>query len=93
MLHTEFRYYYDNYRRFLKEHADKFIVIKGKKVIGIYDSHPESYQETIKKEELGTFLIQHVLHKHENDKSSSVSRNSFFDRFYRHKKSGNQAAL
>ena len=61
MLHTEFKYYRDNHEKLLKKFANKFIVIKGKKVIGVYDSHLEAYQESVKTEELGTFLIQHCL--------------------------------
>ena len=61
MLNTEFKYYHDNHRELFKKYPDKFIVIKGKKVIGVYGSHSEAYRESVKTEELGTFLIQHCL--------------------------------
>ena len=61
MLDTEFKYYSGNRHRLISNYTDKFVVIKGKKVIGIYDSHAEAYSETIKNEELGTFLIKHIL--------------------------------
>ena len=61
MLDTEFKYYSGNRHRLISNYGDKFVVIKGKKVIGIYNSHSEAYSETIKNEELGTFLIKHIL--------------------------------
>ncbi|MEY3416035.1 MAG: hypothetical protein RL060_146 [Bacteroidota bacterium] len=61
MLDIEFKFYLDNQAKLVEKYNDKFIVIKGTKVIGIYDSHSEAYNESLKKEKLGTFLIQHCL--------------------------------
>ena len=61
MLHTEFKYYRDHHEKLLKKFANKFIVIKREKIIGVYNSHPEAYKESVKTEELETFLIQHCL--------------------------------
>ena len=63
MLHVEFKYYRDNHHKLVDKYEHKFLVIKGKKILGVYDSHAEAYDETIKKEELGTFLIQHCVAK------------------------------
>lgn len=62
MLATEFKYYRANYRRLQEKYSNKYIVIKGKKVMGIYNSHSEAYSETIQNEVLGTFLIQKILY-------------------------------
>lgn len=61
MLEKEFKYYLSHQKDLVEKHKGKFIVLKNEKVIGVYDSHSEAYSETIKNEELGTFLIQHCL--------------------------------
>lgn len=61
MLDKEFKYYLKNQDELVKKYGGKFIVLKDKKVIGVYSSHSEAYNETVKNEELGTFLIQHCL--------------------------------
>lgn len=61
MLEKEFEYYLENQNKLVLDYNGKFIVIKNQKVIGVYASHSEAYNETLKKETLGTFLIQHCL--------------------------------
>lgn len=61
MIKKEFKYYLKNQTDLVKKYNGKFIVLKNEKVIGVYDSHSEAYNETIKKEKLGTFLIQHCF--------------------------------
>lgn len=61
MLKDEFKYYIDNQADFVEKYNGKFIVLKNQKVIGIYESHLEAYNETLKTEEIGTFLIQHCI--------------------------------
>lgn len=61
MLEKEFKYYLDNQTQLVEAYRNKFIVIKNNEVIGVYDSHNDAYVNTLKKEELGTFLIQHCL--------------------------------
>lgn len=58
MLEKEFKFYLDNQEKLVREYNGKHIVIKDDAVIGAYDSNSEAYFETIKKHELGTFLIQ-----------------------------------
>jgi hypothetical protein len=61
MLEKEFQYYLDNQKDLVEKYNEKFIVIKDNMVIGVYDSHSEAYNTTLKSHELGTFLIQHCL--------------------------------
>lgn len=61
MIEKEFKYYLKHQSDLVKKYNGKFIVLKNEKVIGVYNSHSEAYNETVKKEELGTFLIQHCL--------------------------------
>jgi hypothetical protein len=59
MLEHEFQYYLDHQLELVEKYSGKFIVIKNKRVIGNYNSHGEAYNEALKTEKLGTFLIQH----------------------------------
>ena len=59
MLETELSYYANHRKRLIKKHYNKFIVIKGRKVIASYDTHAIAYAESIKTMSIGTFLIQH----------------------------------
>lgn len=61
MLENEFKYYIKHQAELVKKYNGKFIVLKDEKIIGVYNSHSEAYNETVMKEELGTFLIQHCL--------------------------------
>ena len=61
MLEKEFKYYLEHQSELVEKHDGKFIVVKNENIIGIYDSHSDAYNETIKNEELGTFLIQQCL--------------------------------
>lgn len=61
MLENEFKYYLKNQQILVDKYNGQFIVIKNQNVIGVYSSHSKAYSETIKNEELGTFLIQHCL--------------------------------
>ena len=58
MCDKNYEYFSDNFQVLFEKHADKFLVIKDQNVIGVYDSFDEAYSETVKKEKLGTFLIQ-----------------------------------
>ena len=63
-LDVEFKFYQENKENFLSKHEGKFIVIKEKKVIGVYEDRMKAIEETKKTHELGTFLVQEVV---END--------------------------
>ncbi|MFA5229355.1 MAG: hypothetical protein WC446_06360 [Candidatus Paceibacterota bacterium] len=58
MLDAEYKYYIDHQQDLLKLYRGRFIVIKGEKIVGDYDSQAAAYLDSIKKYELGTFLIQ-----------------------------------
>lgn len=58
MLEKEFQYYLDNQEKLIQEYNGKFLVIKGNKVIGVFDSEEQAYFETEKIHKEGTFLIQ-----------------------------------
>jgi len=61
MLEKEFKYFVDHQSDLVEKYNNKFIVIKDQAVIGSYDSHADAYNETLKTEKLGTFLIQLLI--------------------------------
>lgn len=71
-------FFIENFEILLKEHRDKFIVIKNQAVIASYETFDEAYAETIKTEELGSFIIQYcVPEAMEPDMSRAWSRITF----------------
>ena len=58
MLRDEFLYYLDNQAKIAEVHEGKVLVIKDKKIVGVYDSETAALKESVKKFELGSFLIQ-----------------------------------
>lgn len=58
-MRNQYQFYLDNRVVLLKKHLNKFLVIKGKKVIASYDTHDIAQVEGIKCFPDGGFLIQH----------------------------------
>ncbi|MEO8664635.1 MAG: hypothetical protein ABI462_03985, partial [Ignavibacteria bacterium] len=61
MLEKEFKYYIKNQEELVKKYKGRFLVIKDEKVVGDYIDKVTAYNESVKKYELGTFLIQQCL--------------------------------
>ena len=59
-LKQEFEYYLEHQKEMVEQYDGKFIVIKDKTVIGVYDQELEAIKETTKEHELGTFLVQKI---------------------------------
>ncbi len=57
-LKDEFQFYIDHQDDLVKKHGGKFIVIKEKQVIGVFDNEMEAVREVSKQHILGTFLVQ-----------------------------------
>ena len=73
-LEKEFKYYIENRDDLAKKYNDKYVVIKDRKVIGVYDSEITAIQETSKNESLGTFLVQECTLDNEYFKQTYHSR-------------------
>lgn len=60
MLEKEFKYFKDNNDALFKIYPNRYLVIKGQKVVGNYLSFEEALEAAINshKFELGTFLVQ-----------------------------------
>jgi hypothetical protein len=57
-LEVEFRYYLEHQDELVKKYDGRFVVIKDKQVIGVFDSELEAIEKTSEKHDLGTFLVQ-----------------------------------
>jgi hypothetical protein len=58
---TDYKYFKDNLAKFYKEYGHSYIVIKERKVIGVFDEFDEALHEMPKTEEPGTFIIQECV--------------------------------
>jgi len=58
MLDKEFQYYLDNQNSLVREYDGRYIVIVGEKVVGGYDDYSQALSNSLKKYEMGTFLVQ-----------------------------------
>lgn len=74
MLKEEFEYYLANQEEFVKQYEGKFLVIKDRKIVGVYNSEIEAYTDSVEKYELGTFLIQECQPGSENYTQTFRSR-------------------
>lgn len=78
MLKNEFEYYLQHQAELADKHKGKFLVIKGQKVLGVYDSELEAVEETAKSGvEVGTFLVQKSEYGDDNVTQTFHSRVSF----------------
>ncbi|MCY3939554.1 MAG: hypothetical protein OXG29_00550 [Gammaproteobacteria bacterium] len=60
-LNDEFAYYLAHQEQLVSQHNGKCVVIKNKKIIGVYDNYLEAVKETIRQgHQAGTFLTQRV---------------------------------
>lgn len=60
-LKEELEYFKRNQEELVQKYEGKFLVIKDQKIVGVYDSEIEAYEDAQKKFPLGTFLIQQCL--------------------------------
>ena len=47
--------------KLIEQYGGRFVVIKDEAVLAVYDNFHEAYVDTIKTEELGTFIIQECV--------------------------------
>lgn len=61
IIAEEIDYYKTNRQEFITQYGGKHLVIKGKAIIGIYNSNTEAMADTIISHEAGTFIIEHPV--------------------------------
>jgi len=54
----DFDYFLENMEDLYHKYGNKFIALKSRNIIGVYDNFINAYESTLKTEEIGTFLIQ-----------------------------------
>ena len=54
----DFMWFIENNVKLYKKYGKKYLAIKDKKVIGVYDDYGEGVRQTSLKEKLGTFIVQ-----------------------------------
>ncbi|MDR1202271.1 MAG: hypothetical protein LBL58_11700 [Tannerellaceae bacterium] len=54
----DFEYFIQNIESFYKQYGHKFLAIKDRNILGVYDSFNAALEETLKQEQIGTFIIQ-----------------------------------
>lgn len=57
-LNKDFEWFTLNNKKLFKKYGAKYLAIKDKKVIGVFDDYSEGVNQTKETEKLGTFLIQ-----------------------------------
>jgi hypothetical protein len=61
MQNDDFQYYLDNLDSFYARYPNKYVAIKNRRVLGVYNDMDEAVLKTAQMEPLGTFLIQHCV--------------------------------
>lgn len=61
MLEKEYEFFSKNMADLYKQYGHKFLVIKDNQIIGAYDNEDVALKTTLKKEKLGTFLVQECV--------------------------------
>lgn len=60
VLEQEYNFFLKKRQSLLPTNENKFVVIVGEQIAGIYESVSEALKEAVKNYKLGTFLIQKV---------------------------------
>lgn len=58
MLDKEFQYFLEHQQELASKYNGKYIVIVGDNVVGTYDTNEDAYEDSLKRYNLGEFLIQ-----------------------------------
>ena len=59
-LEAEYDYYLSNKKFFVDSCEGRYIVLFGKKLLGVYDTQLQAINKTRKTHELGTFMVKYV---------------------------------
>ena len=65
MQEQDFDYFLQNMESLYQAHGHKFVAVKNQTILGAYGTFDDALEDTLKTEELGTFLIQECLENKE----------------------------
>ncbi|MDR3050057.1 MAG: hypothetical protein LBV16_09565 [Elusimicrobiota bacterium] len=77
MEDKNFKFFYDRMPELYKKYGHKFLVVKDCAILADYDDFDTALKETLKKEKLGTFLIQECFETQEQSIQYFQSNVSF----------------
>ena len=58
MQNKDYNWFLENYSELFKKYGNVYLAIKDQTVLGSYSSYGDGLRDTLKKEEIGTFIIQ-----------------------------------
>ena len=61
MFDEELEYFISNQEELVREHGGKFLIIKGKAIVGVHSSALKAYLAAIKSHEPGSFMVQRCI--------------------------------
>lgn len=61
MQEQDYEWFLQNTVEFYEQYGKKYLAIKNRNIIGIYETFKEALHKTMEKEALGTFIIQECL--------------------------------
>lgn len=79
MSDMNYSFFKSNIDNLCKSYYGKYLSLKNASVLGSFDSFDQAYNETIKTEELGTFLIVHCVKSGEMPVNNFYSNNVVFN--------------
>ena len=58
MQSEDFKWFIKNYKMLFNRYGVSYLAIKNKRVLGCYSSYSDGVHETLRTEEIGTFIVQ-----------------------------------
>ena len=58
MRESDYQWFLNNYLNLYEKYGEQYLAIKDKTVLGTYSSYADAVKNTLKKEEIGTFIVQ-----------------------------------
>lgn len=74
-MSEDFVWFVEHYDELKNKYGNSYIVIKNKEILGIYETYADGVNNTLKNEELGTFIVQECNLEYESYYCSIASMN------------------
>lgn len=77
MQDADFQWFLEKYNELFAKYGNSFLVIKNKNVLGVYKTYAEGVENTLRNEEIGTFIVQQCSSNKAASTNSSVASINF----------------